>query len=337
MVVAASAVIVIAGLKIASAIVVPVLLALFVATISAPPLLWLKNKGLPTIAAFLIVIFAISAIGLLLVSLVAASLTQFQSQIPFYEERLSDLYENAQSFADYIGFSLQFTEIANILDPTAVAAVVGTIVNEIGALVANALLIFLIVIFILFEVSILQEKIRALTQGTEGSMRLAELKNNIQRYLIIKTTTSLITGALVWILLTVLGVDFAILWALLAFMLNYVPNIGSIVAALPTVLLTLLQLGVEPTIWVIAGYVIINLVVGSIIEPRISGRHLGLSPLVVFLSLLFWGWILGTVGMFLSVPLTMIVRLIAESNPNMHWLVVILSDRVDDTAQATET
>ena len=336
MLVAASAVIVIAGLKVAAAIVVPVLLALFIATISAPPLLWLKNKGLPTIAAFLIVISVISAIGLLLVSLVAASLTQFQDQIPFYEERLQVLYENAQNFADYIGFSLQFTELANILDPATVAALVGTIVNEVGALVANALLIFMIVLFILFEVTILQEKIRALTVGTEGSKRLVDLQTNIQRYLIIKTTTSFVTGVLVWILLKVLGVDFAILWALLAFMLNYVPNIGSIVAALPVVLLTLLQLGVGSTVWVIAGYVVINLVVGSIIEPRISGRHLGLSPLVVFLSLLFWGWILGTVGMFLSVPLTMIVRLIAESNPNLHWLVVILSDRVDNTAQAAK-
>ena len=116
--------------------------------------------------------------------------------------------------------------------------------------------------------------------------------------------------------------------ALLAFFLNFVPNIGSIIAAVPAVLITLLQLNIASALWVAIGYVVINFLVGSVIEPRVAGRHLGLSPLIVFLSLVFWGWVLGPVGMFLSVPLTMMVRLVAESSENMKWLAVVLSDRV---------
>ncbi len=305
----ATFVIIVAGMKVASPILVPILLSLFIATISAPPLLWLERKGLPTILALLVVIGFVSAVGLLLVVLVGASLAEFQTQLPIYEQRLESLFINVNNFATGLGLTFQFSDISSAVNPESIAAGVGKLVNEVGGLVANAFLIFLTVIFILFEVSTLPKKLEKIfSRPTDSIERLAGFKRSLQRYLVIKSLTSLATALLVWLMLTFLGIDFAVLWAVLAFFLNFVPNIGSIIAAIPAVLVALLQVSSGTALWVAIGYFAINSVIGTVVEPRVAGRHLGLSPLVVFLSLVFWGWILGPVGMFLSVPLTMMVR-----------------------------
>ena len=325
----ATFVIIVAGMKVASPILVPILLSLFIATISAPPLLWLERKGLPTILALLVVIGFVSAVGLLLVVLVGASLAEFQTQLPIYEQRLESLFINVNNFATGLGLTFQFSDISSAVNPESIAAGVGKLVNEVGGLVANAFLIFLTVIFILFEISTLPRKLEKIfSRPTDSIERLSGFKRSLQRYLVIKSFTSLATGLLVWLMLTFLGIDFAVLWAVLAFFLNFVPNIGSIIAAIPAVLVALLQVSSGTALWVAIGYFAINSVIGTVVEPRVAGRHLGLSPLVVFLSLVFWGWVLGPVGMFLSVPLTMMVRLVSESNENTRWIAVILSDRV---------
>ena len=325
----ATFVIIVAGMKVASPILVPILLSLFIATISAPPLLWLERKGLPTILALLVVIGFVSAVGLLLVVLVGASLAEFQTQLPIYEKRLESLFINVNNFATGLGLTFQFSDISSAVNPESIASGVGKLVNEVGGLVANAFLIFLTVIFILFEVSTLPKKLEKIfSRPTDSIERLSGFKRSLQRYLVIKSFTSLATGLLVWLMLTFLGIDFAVLWAVLAFFLNFVPNIGSIIAAIPAVLVALLQVSSGTALWVAIGYFAINSVIGTVVEPRVAGRHLGLSPLVVFLSLVFWGWVLGPVGMFLSVPLTMMVRLVSESNENTRWIAVILSDRV---------
>jgi predicted PurR-regulated permease PerM len=148
--------------------------------------------------------------------------------------------------------------------------------------------------------------------------------NNVNHYMFIKTLVSLVTGLLVTVMVTILGVDLPLLWGLLAFALNFVPNIGSVIAGLPPVLLTLVQLGPLRALLVAIGYVVINLLIGSVLEPRFLGRGLGLSTLVVFLSLLFWGWLLGPVGMLLSVPLTMTAKIALDSREDTRWLAVLL-------------
>jgi predicted PurR-regulated permease PerM len=135
-----------------------------------------------------------------------------------------------------------------------------------------------------------------------------------------KTIISLVTGLFIGFALWFIGVDYPVLWGVLAFMLNFVPNIGSIIAAVPAVLLTVVQLGVTPALMVASVYIAVNIIVGSIIEPKYMGKGLGLSTLVVFVSLVFWGWVLGPVGMLLSVPLTITVKLALDSKPETKWL-----------------
>lgn len=332
MLILAAFVIIVAGMKVASPLIVPILLSMFIATISAPPLLWLERKGLPTPLALLAVIGVILGAGLLIITLVGASLAEFQIQLPIYEQRLEGLFSQVSALAARFEISLNFTDIASVINPTSVATAVGKLVNELGGLITNAFLIFLLVVFMLFEVSTLPGKLRALmTRPVDSIERLSNFKSSLQRYLVIKTLTSLATALLVWILLTMLGVDFAVLWALLAFFLNFVPNIGSVIAAVPAIVIALLQTDILTAVWVALGYLAINSIIGSVIEPRVAGRHLGLSPLIVFMSLVFWGYILGPVGMFLSVPLTMVVRLVAESSDTTRWISIILSERVHES------
>jgi predicted PurR-regulated permease PerM len=148
--------------------------------------------------------------------------------------------------------------------------------------------------------------------------------DSVQRYLLIKTLVSLATGFVVGIALTILGVDYAILWAVIAFLLNYIPNIGSIIAAVPPMLIAMIQLGPMSSLLVAGLYIVINTIFGNVVEPRYMGRSLGLSTLVVFVSLVFWGWVFGPVGMLLSIPLTMVVKIALENSDRNRWLAVLL-------------
>jgi predicted PurR-regulated permease PerM len=148
--------------------------------------------------------------------------------------------------------------------------------------------------------------------------------DDIKRYMVIKTLISLTTGVLIWILLSILGVDFPVLWGFLAFLMHYVPNIGFIIAAVPAVLLTLIQLGAGTAALAATGYLAIDLLLGNVFETKLMGRRLGLSTLVVFLSLVFWGSLLGLIGMVLSVPFTMALKFACENNESTRWIAVLL-------------
>jgi predicted PurR-regulated permease PerM len=150
------------------------------------------------------------------------------------------------------------------------------------------------------------------------------ISTKIKEYMVLKAIISLCTGFIIWIALTLIGTDYAFLWGVLAFMLNFIPNIGSIIAAVPAVLVTLVQLGAFSSLVVAILYVVVNIVMGSIIEPKVMGKGLGLSTLVVFLSLLFWGWLLGMVGMLLSIPLTIMAKIVLDADENTRWIAVML-------------
>ena len=182
------------------------------------------------------------------------------------------------------------------------------------------------VLFLIVESTSLPEKLRSISQNPEKTLGdLSAFMKSVNHYLVIKAVMSLITGLVIAVYLTVLGVDFAIVWGALAFFMNFVPYIGSIIAAVPAVILSLIDAGPVVSLAVAGGFVVVNLIVGNVLEPRYMGRGLGLSTLVVFLSLIFWGWVFGPVGMFLSTPLTMIVKIALENDPRSRWISVLLS------------
>ena len=177
----------------------------------------------------------------------------------------------------------------------------------------------------MLEVSRLPQKINKMFANPETSIsRIKSVTQNINKYIVLKTILNLSNALLVTILLFFLGVDYYLLWGLLAFMLNYIPTIGSFFALLPPALLALVQFGFVKAIVVVIGFIIINTLIGNIIEPRFMGKGLGLSTLVVFLSLIFWGWVLGPIGMLLSVPLTITIKIALDSSEETRWLAVLL-------------
>ena len=190
---------------------------------------------------------------------------------------------------------------------------------------SNTVLVMLTLMFMLFEANCLPVKVRAALGRKDADLsRFSKGTREVQHYLAIKTVLSLVTGGIIAAWLAILGLDFALVWGLLAFLLNYIPNLGSIIAAVPAILLAVVQLGFGSAILVAIGFLVVNVLLGNIVEPHLMGRKLGLSTLVVFLSLVFWGWVWGPVGMLLSVPLTMMVKILLENSKDLRWVAILL-------------
>lgn len=321
----AAFVVVVAGLRAAEPIVVPFLLSIFLAIISAPPLFWLEKRGLPKWLAMLAVVSGIVAVAVGITALLGNSINDFSRDIPFYKTRLKEQFGGLVTWFSSHGLQVTREQVLSYVNPGKAIELVGDIFNGFGGVLANAFLIFLTVIFILFEAHSFPRKIRGAVDDPEKKLkRFEQFTQNLIRYLAIKTLSSLGTGIAIGAWLAILGVEYPVLWGLLAFLLNYVPNIGSIIAAVPALLLTVVQLGPISALWAGLGYLVVNIVFGNVIEPRFMGRGLGLSTLVVFLSLVFWGWVLGPVGMLLSVPLTMTLKIALDGNDDTRWIAVML-------------
>jgi len=321
----AAFIIIIAGIMASTSIITPLFLALFISIICAQPIIWLQNKKVPQFLAisivFLIVIFIVFGFG----ELIANSFSSFSEDLPKYEENLSEMGMSVLKYFEGNGINLSTEKISEVLAPAKVIGVTAGLLGQLGGIMGNAFTIFFLALFLLLEMDSIPIKLKVIMKENYDSLKyLNTIGNSIRHYLTIKTLTSLLTGALIWICLAIIGVDYAILWALIAFLLNYIPNIGSIIAAVPAVLFALVQLGFGGVVWTSVTFVGVNMIVGNVVEPKMMGQGLGLSTFVVFLSLIFWGFVMGTVGMFLSVPLTMTLKIILEQKDQNRWLAILL-------------
>ena len=335
----ASFIIVVAGMKAASSILVPFFLAVFIAVICAPPLFWLQRKGVPKVLALVLILVAILVVGLLFGALIGPSLNDFLSSLPDYQERLSTHIAALISWLREKGVNIPAEEVPGALHPGWVMSLAGGIFAALSSVLTNAFLILLTVVFILLEAADLPKKLRVVLKNPERSLSTIEkFSQSAKRYLVIKTLISAAVGLVIWLWLLILGVDYPVLWGTLSFLLNYVPNIGAIIAALPVALLALVQLGVGSALLTVLGFVVVHIVVGNIIEPKLTGKGMSLSTLVVFLSLVFWGWVLGPIGMILSVPMTSLVTIALESYEETRGLAFMLgSDTEIEWIEGMET
>ena len=321
----ASVVILIAGMRAAQELVLPFLVSVFIALVCAPPVFWMERKGLPAVLAVIVVATALLGAGVGIGAIVGGSVNDFMARLPQYQQRLGDETAALRLWLNELGIDLAGSEILASLNPGTAMGLVGNLLTSVGALFANALLIALTVTFILLEASSLPRKLHtALGRSSSFFPAVSQFIHSVNHYTALKTVISIVTGVVAALWVWIMGVDFPIIWGVLAFLLNYVPNLGSIVAAIPPVLLGFVQYGWGTAFLVAAGYAVINLVVGNMIEPRFMGQGLGLSTLVVFLSLVFWGWLFGPVGMLLSVPLTMMVKIGLENKEDTRWVAILL-------------
>ncbi len=389
LVVAACVVVLVAGLRAASSVIEPFLIALFVVTLSLPVLFWLDQR-LPAILAVLGTILLDIAVLAAVGSLVGTTVNQLAGDMDKYEGRLTELIDNGSAWLEERGLQPEWlaapaasrerpnapqrrtsppkpaaagagadesaagpesgsdggAAAGTDTPPVARAAGGGSeapgllsrldssllfdFANQALRYTATAfsslLIISFIVIFMLVEAATFRAKVRLAFTSEDAEERFSRVMHEIRHYIGIKTVVSAATGLLIGAWVGLLGVDFFIFWGLVAFVLNFIPNLGSIIAAVPTTLLAMVQIGVGRGLLVAFGYLVVNMVVGNLIEPHLMGRRLGLSTLVVVLSLVFWGWVWGPIGMLLSVPLTMVLKIMLENTEEFRWVAVLLGD-----------
>lgn len=323
----ASTIVILAGLKAAADIIVPFLLAAFIALLCTTPLLWLNRRGIPNTLSVIIVLVGLLGISIVLGITVGSSLKKFTKALPTYRTSLQKQTEGLVAYLSEKGLNVdEYREsVTETIDPSSAMGMAGTTLKKASGVLTNGFLILLTVVFILLEAVSMPKKLNRVLKHPEKTLAgFDTFVHSVKHYLFIKTIVSAITGLLAGIATAVIGIDFPILWGVLAFALNFVPNIGSFIAAFPPLLLGTVQHGPKAIVSVSICYIAINVIMGNIIEPRLTGQGLGLSTLVVFLSLIFWGWLLGPVGMLLSVPLTMIVKIACESNEKTQAIGILL-------------
>ena len=334
----AGVVVIVYGMQMAKDLLVPFLVAAFLALITVRPMLWMQSRRVPAIVAALIIVTVIMFILSILGTIVGSSIAEFTVALPVYQERLDSLVDGVVAFlAKNLKTDGDIEGLGDLIDPGWAMGLVAYLFGALRGLLTNVFLILFTTIFILLEASSMGTKVEA--AFGQSAISLAGPRaflTNLGRYLGIKTVVSLATGILAGLLTWSIGVDFPQLWGMIAFLLNYVPTIGSILAAVPAVLLALVQLGVPEATGVMAGFIAINIAFGNFLEPRLMGYGVGISPLIVFIGLFFWNWVFGPVGMLLSVPLTMTLKLALESDERTAWIATFIGSERDAQYTLTE-
>jgi predicted PurR-regulated permease PerM len=318
-------------MKTAAPLLAPILLAIFLAIVATPALAWMRRIGVPKWGALALIAFVLLDVGSLLALVTTGALEGFKDSLPGYQERFMLLAEQFGGVMAVAGVENSTAATTDLLDPAKVMGVVRLLLSSASGIFTTGLLVLLTVMFILAEVPTMAPKLKAAFHITEaGEARVHQALDNINRYMQIKTLTSLATGVCIWLLLWFFEIDFAVLWAVLAFFLNFLPVVGNILMMIPAVLLALVQFDLTTALMVAAGYLVINTAIGNVIEPRIMGKGLGISTLAVFIALLFWGWLFGTIGMFLAVPLTTALIIALDASPHTRPFAILMGPAISE-------
>ena len=327
----AAVVVVIYGMQMMSVLLVPFLIAAFLALITVKPMLWLQAHRVPSILAALLIVTMLMLVLATVGAILGTSIAEFTAALPAYQARLDVIIDGVFKFiVKNFNVDESIQSMSDMIDPGFAMGLVAGLLNSLREVLTNTFLIVFTMIFILLEAGTARTKFEAAFGRSADTLEnVRDFMQNLGRYLGIKTLISMATGLCAGTLTWSLGLDFPLLWAMLAFLLNYVPTIGSIIAAVPAVLLALIQIGPGAAGATAVGFIFINIVFGNFLEPRLMGYGVGISPLIVFVGLIAWGWIFGPVGMLLSVPLTMTLKMALESDDRTRWVAILIGSQRD--------
>ena len=313
-------------LKLARPVLIPFILAVFLSYIIDPALTLLTRCRCPRPEAVLLVLALMFVVLYFAGALVYSSGKSLAVELPKYQQRLGDL---TRLLENGVGpFKINLSSALEKIDVGKIGAVILSAIGPFFTLLGKLLLVFLFLVFIVSGRGRGASKVqKALGSGRASQVRTAfeAINGQVRKYLIIKTLMSLANGLEVWLVLTLFGVDFAVFFGFLAFVLNFIPSIGSLTAMGLRVGFAFFQFGTFWTpFWVFVITAGLDGILGNFIEPRIMGKGLGLSPLLVFFSLLFWGWLWGIPGMILSVPLTAVIKIVCQNVPALRPVAVLM-------------
>ncbi len=323
---AASLVVIAFGMQQAKEVITPILLALVLSILFVPIQRGLQARGVPAWLSLLIVMLIVLAVVSVLISVTVVSVTSFINRIPEYSSQLQRIVDGVILMADSLPLDLDNLLNLEMFDVTQVMNLAGSLLGGLLDAFSNWFFIILLVAFMMADFARMPQKMQSLVLQDTQIQTVADLLRDIRRYVSITTQTGLLTGVLNAFLLVLLGVDFAVLWGLLGFLMNYIPNLGIVLSIIPPALLALLEFGWSQMLIVIIGYVVINIFIENILKPRVLGEDLNISPLFVIISLVAWGYVLGPAGTILAVPLTLIAtKLILENSEETRWMAVLMS------------
>ena len=329
----ASALVILIALRELRDLLVPILLAAFLAIISYSITDILRKKlRFPHWLAVIFTIIAdagvIYAIGMLIKFLAADMKSTLEGEVVV---KFQEKYNELMGFMDGMGMGDQARQIAdspqNYFGTEQIVNISQTVGSQAISFMSMTTLILVLMTFLLGEAPLFLKNFRALPNMGEGRCKVLRALKGIQKYLFIKTIASACTGLLAWWLCASLNVPFAFLWGVVAYVLNYIPTIGSIVAAIPPILLAMLLGSWTDTFFVASGYIGINFMIGNGIEPIFLGKQFGIATSVVLLSVLLWGWVWGPAGMFLAVPISVLIKLALENSRDLYWISAIIDDQ----------
>jgi predicted PurR-regulated permease PerM len=319
---AAGAVVLLAGLSAARELVVTVLVAALLAVVCSPVVHRLHRLGLPAVAAVGLLVLALLVVFVGMSGVVITSIAEFEAAEPGYVDQLDALARRLSAWLEIKGVTPAGGELLGARD---VLRLIGDIVSSIVGVLSNAFVVLFLVAFMLLEVQGFPDKLRRALGDPDAD--LAEFRlavGRIHGYLSTKSWVNLLTGIVVGLVTWGAGVNFPVLWGLVAFLFNYVPTLGSVLAAVPPLLLALAVQGPGPAAGLAVVYLIVNIAIGYVLEPRLLSRKLGLSPLVILLSLMLWSVVLGPVGMVLSVPITATLKIALEHTRDLRFAAALL-------------
>ena len=313
-----------AALKTASHIVNIFLVAAFLTAISMAPLNWLKKKGVNKTVANIIVILTVVVLVGLIGLVIGSSLSDFSDKMPFYHKKFEELWNSTINMLYQNGMISHKISLKDVFNSGKIVSLMAPVASEFGNVLSGVLIIFIFFIFMMFESDMFSRKMMFISK--ESSNKAEAVMHQVRNYFGIKTLMNLATGVSLGLMLYLLKVDFPVLWGFLAFLLNYIPSIGSFLAAVPAVITAFILHGPVIGVITIIGYFVINTLIGNVIEPQLMGKNLGISPFVVFFSMIFFSYILGPVGMLIATPLAIIIKIIFDSREVTRGLGIMLGD-----------
>jgi predicted PurR-regulated permease PerM len=323
--VAASVVVIVAGMKAASPVLAPVLLALFLTVLLSPFLRSLERRGLPTWLAVVAVLAVVVVVGLALGLLLYVSLSGFLAKLPEYQAGLA---ARGSAPADWL--ASRGIDVSGRLTPDqtvwqAVFRAIGGAASQVRATLAQAFFVLVLVLTMGSEAPQVAARLPPGARAVKGAEE--RFSQSVQSQMRIQTVANVANAAIFALGLYVLGIDFVVLWAVLTFVMAYVPRIGVILSSVPPVILGLIEYGLTSALLIAAWAIVLNVAWDNVLAPRVMGRGLGLSPSALTIAFIFWTWVFGPIGALLTVPLTVILRLLFESAGETRWMAVVLSDR----------
>jgi AI-2 transport protein TqsA len=323
MLVLAATVVVLVGIRLSAPILNPIFFAVVLTLLFSPIYSWLKRRGLPSPLALVIMLVVIAAIFVALFFILGVSISKFSERVGFYTLQLNSQLVDLEALLERLGLSN--VDLRDVIKPSALTDALGTILSGIAGFLSDLFLILVIMLFLIGEGPAMMIRLRAGTSADNPQVeRLTIVGRSVVRQFGLRAIVNLVTGGGVTVLLFLLGVDFPLLWGILTFFLSFVPYIGLVLAVTPAVVLALAEFGVSRAVLVIAGVIVINILAENVLSPMMMGRGLNISPTVVFLSFVFWAWLLGGPGAFLALPITLFVAVMFDTFPETRWLASII-------------